>query len=63
MLIGVPGVKPDRMIYRFLRNATGRSFSNARAEQVLRDVAAQFGVQEHALDHAIWRYQRKQALM
>ena len=60
MLLGVPGVKPDRMIHRFLKDATGHSFSNVRAEQVLRDVAAQFDVQEHVLDHAIWWYQREQ---
>lgn len=60
MLLGVPGVKPDRMIHRFLKNATGESFSDARAEQLLRDAAAQFVVQEHVLDHAIWWYQRKQ---
>jgi hypothetical protein len=59
MLLGVPGIKPDRMIRRFLKNATGESFSEARAEQILRNVAARFGVQEHVLDHAIWSYQRK----
>jgi hypothetical protein len=59
MLLGVPGIKPDRMIHRFLKDAAGHAFSNAYAEQVLQPVAAHFGVQEHALDHAVWWYQRR----
>jgi hypothetical protein len=60
MLLGVPGIKPDRMIHRFLKDATGHSFTNAYAAQVLRAVAPHFGVQEHKLDHAIWGYERDQ---
>ncbi len=37
MLLGVPGVKPDRMIHRFLKDAAGHSFSNAYAEVVTPD--------------------------
>jgi hypothetical protein len=61
MLLGVPGIKPDRMIHRFLKEATGHAFTNAYAEQVLRAVATQLGVQEHELDHAIWRYETERA--
>ena len=61
MLLGVPGIKPDRMIHRFLKEATGHTFTNAYAEQVLRAVAAYFDVQENELDHAIWRYERERA--
>ena len=61
LLLGVPGVKPDRMIHRFLRDAAGRAFTNAHAEEVLREVAARFGVQAHELDHAIWRYESARA--
>jgi hypothetical protein len=61
MLLGVPGIKPDRMIHRFLKEATGHSFTDAYAEQVLRAVAAQFSVQAHELDHAIWRYESERA--
>ena len=61
MLLGVPGVKPDRMIHRFLEEATGHAFTNANADQVLRAVAAHYEVQAHELDHAIWRYERERA--
>ena len=61
MLLGVPGIKPDRMIHRFLKDATGHAFTNAYAEQVLRAVATQLGVREHELDHAIWRYESERA--
>ena len=57
MLLGAPGIKPDRMILRFLREATGRSFTNTHAEQALRAAAEMLGAQPHELDHAIWRYQ------
>ena len=61
MLLGVPGIKPDRMIHRFLKDAAGHAFTNAYADQVLRAVAAQLGVQGHELDHAIWRYESERA--
>lgn len=61
MLLGVPSIKPDRMIHRFLKEATGHAFTNAYAEQVLRAVATKLGVQEHELDHAIWRYETERA--
>lgn len=61
MLLGVPGIKPDRMIHRFLKDATDHAFTNGNAEQVLRAVAAHFGVQDHELDHAIWRYESERA--
>jgi len=43
MLLGAPGVKPDRMIQRFLRHATGHRFSNAAAEEAVGTVAALAG--------------------
>lgn len=61
MLLGVPGIKPDRMIHRFLKDAAGHAFGNTYAVQVLQAVAAHFGVQEHELDHAIWRYESERA--
>jgi hypothetical protein len=61
MLLGAPGVKPDRMIHRFLEDATGHPFTNAHAEQVLRRVAELLGVQPHEVDHAIWSFQRSRA--
>lgn len=61
MLLGVPGIKPDRMIHRFLKDAAGHAFSNTYAVGVLRAVAAHSGVPEHELDHAIWRYESERA--
>jgi hypothetical protein len=61
MLLGVPGIKPGRMIHCFLKDATSHAFTNAYAEQVLPAVATQLGDQEHELDHAIWRYESERA--
>jgi hypothetical protein len=57
MLLGAPGVKPDRMVHRFLRDAAGHAFSNAQAESVVVAAAERLSVQPHVLDHAIWRYE------
>lgn len=61
MLLGAPGVKPDRMIHRFLTNATGHTFTNADAERALLAASAQLEVKPHDLDHAIWSYESKRA--
>jgi hypothetical protein len=61
MLLGSPGVKPDRMIHRFLTDATGRTFTNAEAERILFAVANRLAVEPHDLDHAIWSYESKRA--
>ena len=61
MLLGAPGIKPDRMIHRFLQDATGHSSTNARAEQLLQATAETLGAEAHELDHAIWRYQSTRA--
>jgi len=57
MLLGVPGVKPDRMVHRFLHRAAGHAFSDAKAEAAISAAAERLGVQPHVLDHAIWRYE------
>ncbi len=59
MLLGAPGVKPDRMIHRFLRHAAGHRFSNTAAEKAIRTVAALLGSKPHELDHAIWKFQSR----
>jgi hypothetical protein len=59
MLLGAPGVKPDRMIHRFLRDATGHPFSNPNAVGVTTEVAIRLKAQPHDLDHAIWSYESK----
>lgn len=57
ILLGAPGVKPDRMIHRFLTDASGQKLSDANAEALIRDVANTLSVAPHVLDHAIWRYE------
>ena len=57
MLLGAPGVKPDRMVHRFLYDAAGHPFSDAKAETTVIAAAEQLGVQPHVLSHAIWRYE------
>jgi hypothetical protein len=57
MLLGAPGVKPDRMIHRFLKDATGHGFTNAEAERTISIAAQTLGVQPQELDHVIWRFE------
>jgi hypothetical protein len=61
MLLGRPGVKPDRMVHRFLEEACGHRFTDARADQIVTDAAAELGVQANELDHAIWKYESERA--
>jgi hypothetical protein len=57
MLAGRPGVKPDRMIQRFLSETLGRDVSTDDAASWVRSVALTFDINVSALDHAIWKYQ------
>lgn len=60
MLAGLPDVKPDRMIIRFLASALGideASIDADRAVALVQATAEHFGVDERALDHEIWEYQ------
>lgn len=62
ILAGVPGVKPDRMILRFVSDALQTRpdrITTANAIKLVSDAAAELGVSATALDHAIWRFQRK----
>jgi hypothetical protein len=61
MLLGAPGVKPDRMVHRFLYDAAGHSFTNARAEEAVTAAAESLGVPANELDHTIWRYESDKA--
>ena len=61
MLLGAPGVKPDRMIHRFLKEATGHAFTDTEAERTTRAAAEQLCVQSHEIDHAIWRFESMRA--
>lgn len=63
MLAGVDGVKPDRMICRFVTQSLypgqrRRSVDTEFAEAIVKAAAGELGMTEFALDHAIWRFQR-----
>lgn len=58
MLAGVPGVKPDRMIRRFVARALGvrqSSMTDQHLVDLVRAAADDLGVTPTVLDHAIWR--------
>jgi hypothetical protein len=61
MLVGLPDVKPDRMIRRFVAAALGRSSAAAVGVDEARDLvmaaAASLGVPPRDLDRAIWAHQ------
>nr|WP_302621785.1 helicase associated domain-containing protein [Gordonia sp. UCD-TK1] len=61
MLAGIPGVKPDRMICRFVADSLGlarRSVTPQFAFEIVTAAAADIGMSPTDLDHAIWQYQR-----
>jgi hypothetical protein len=60
MLLGLPDVKPDRMVIRFLASALGvdeSAIDADRAVVLVQATAAHLGVEQQALDHEIWEYQ------
>ena len=62
MLAGVPGVKPDRMIIRFVADALEvprRSVGSEFAAEIVTAAAPELNMSASALDHAIWRFQRR----
>ena len=65
MLVGLPEVKPDRMIRRFVAAALGRPGETAvktgEARELVLATAARLDVSPRALDHAIWAYQGQAA--
>ncbi len=61
MLAGIPGVKPDRMICRFVADSLKvprRSVTPPFALDILTATANQMGVSPTDLDHAVWQFQR-----
>jgi hypothetical protein len=61
MLAGIPGIKPDRMITRYVADTLGlprRSVTPEFALQALRASAAAMGISPSDLDHGIWQWQR-----
>jgi len=60
MLAGLPDVKPDRMVIRFLASVLDVDESGVgpdRAVALVRAAAGHFDVDQRALDHEIWAYQ------
>lgn len=56
MLAGLPGVKADRMVTRFVSRALGGvELSPEVAASLVREAAQLMGVSATDLDHAIWR--------
>ncbi len=61
ILTGVPGVKPDRMIIRFVASALGLKPADvdaAFAAEAIERAAGELGISSTTLDHAGWRWQR-----
>ncbi|MGB3764447.1 MAG: hypothetical protein WA966_14630 [Ornithinimicrobium sp.] len=59
MNAGVPGVKADRMIIRWISRAVERRVTARDAESILLGAAGRMGVDAGLLDHAVWAYQRR----
>jgi hypothetical protein len=59
MLVGLPEVKPDRMVRRFTAAALGRPSANTvgvdEARELVMAAAQRLAVSPRALDYAIWR--------
>jgi hypothetical protein len=59
MLVGIPGVKADRMVVGYVSSALGgaRQVAQKEASRLVESVADAIGVNYTRLDHTIWRYQ------
>lgn len=59
ILAGLPSVKPDRMVLRFLATALGdqpgQAVSTQKATELITRTAEQLSVSSSALDHIAWR--------
>jgi hypothetical protein len=64
MLAGAEGVKPDRMILRFLARhlPDADQLGADEAVSLVTDVARQLGVSANTLDHRIWLHERSRDL-
>lgn len=61
MLAGLQGVKPDRMICRFVADslALPHGATSGFAAAIVTAAAAEMGISATDLDHAIWQWQRR----
>jgi len=55
MLAGVPGVKADRMVLRYVSGALGHVVGAVEAATLVSGLADSRGPSRTKLDHAIWR--------
>ncbi|MCZ4537922.1 hypothetical protein QBL07_000280 (plasmid) [Gordonia rubripertincta] len=63
MLAGIPGVKPDRMVCRFVADSLGLSSTVVTPRfslEILTAAAKDMNISPTDLDHAVWQYQRSQ---
>jgi hypothetical protein len=61
MLAGIHGVKPDRMICRFVADSLGlprKDVTTEFAGMIVTAAATEMGMSPTDLDHAIWQWQR-----
>lgn len=59
MLLGLPDVKADTWIVRFVEKALARPVRPEEARELLATVATARAVSATALDHAVWEYARR----
>lgn len=62
ILLGVPGVKPDTLLHRFVsealaQDAGSKTLTSTEVVRLVSSAAKRFAVEPHILDHAIWRYE------
>ena len=62
MLAGVPGVKADRMVVRYVSRALGRQTDPHESALLVAAVADRYGLSQTRLDHAIWRKESGRAV-
>ncbi len=62
MLAGIPGVKPDRMIIRFVADSLGMPHKDVTAQfawEAVHSAAEALDMSPRDLDHGIWQWQRR----
>ncbi|WP_446666507.1 hypothetical protein [Flexivirga sp. B27] len=57
MLAGVPGVKADRMVVRYVSRVLQRDVHPREAARLVSEVATRRNLSRLKLDHAIWRFE------
>lgn len=62
MLAGVPGVKADRMVVRYVSRALGRETDPRESALLVAAVADRYSLSQTRLDHAIWRRESRRAV-